>query len=100
MDRLAADSADDKNETVSGQMPGGYMMDVGSSVTIMPGTSTLFGIPTNHISKRWHIEIGFEFELPRGKCCRDPKVSLGPELSIGYGIWDLPPEERQKLGKE
>jgi hypothetical protein len=99
MDRPAAASTEDKNESVAEEMPRGYMIDVGSSVTIMPGKSILFSIPTNHITKRWHIEISFEFELPRGKCCRDPRVSLGPDLSISYGIWDLPPEELPKLEK-
>lgn len=96
-DQPTAAPTEDKNELAAEEMPRGYTMDVGSSITIAPGKAILFSIPTNHISERWHIEIRFEFELPRVKCCRDPKVSLGPDLSISYGIWDLPPEERLKL---
>lgn len=81
------------------EMPRGYMADVGSIVTIMPGKDILFSIPINHLSERWHVEIHFEFDLPKGKGSRDPKVSLGPSMVIEYSMEDLPPEFRSAVEK-
>jgi hypothetical protein len=85
---------------ITEQMPRGYMYEVGSRVTIMPSKEILFSIPANHVSENWHIEIPFEFDLVNGKFPRDPKVSLGAAITISYSIWDLPPEERLKIGKK
>jgi hypothetical protein len=89
----------DKKQTkkMAEQMPTGYMNEVGSRVTIMPGKEILFSIPINHVSESWHIEIPFEFDLLNGKFPRDPKVSLGPDITISYSLWNLPPEERAKI---
>lgn len=80
------------------EMPRGYVIDVGSLVTIMSGKDILFSIPINHL-KRWHVEIRLEFDLPKGKGSRDPKVSLGPSMVIEYSIEDLPPEFRAAVAK-
>lgn len=89
-----------ESSTFVEQMPRGYMSDVGSLVTIMPGKEVLFSIPINHISKQWHVEIPFEFELPKGIVPRDPKVSLGPSMVISYSIWDMPPEFQSKVEQQ
>jgi len=96
---IRGDRHDDIVRQYVEKMPGGYMMDVGSLVTIMPGKQILFSIPINHVSKRWHIEIPFEFDLPKGKGSRDPKVSLGPSMIIEYSMEDLPPEFRAAVEK-
>lgn len=95
-------AASEKDAAVSEveEMPRGRLADFGSSISIPPGKAILFSIPTNHISERWHIDIRFQFDLPSAKkWCRDPRVSVGPDLSITYGIWDLPLEERAKIVK-
>jgi len=100
LNRRAVANPDEHTQTAEVEkMPGGYMMDVGSLVTIMPGKQILFSIPINHVSKRWHIEIPFEFDLPKGKGSRDPKVSLGPSMIIEYSMEDLPPEFRAAVEK-
>ena len=83
------------------EIPRGRLADVGSSISIPPAKAILFSIPTNHISEHWHIDIRFQFDLPDGKkkCCHDPEISPGPDLSIAYHIWDLPPVERAKIDK-
>ena len=81
------------------EMPRGYVIDVGSLVTIMPGKDILFSIPINHLSERWHVEIRLEFDLPKGKGSRNPKVSLGPSMVIEYSMEDLPPEFRATVEK-
>jgi hypothetical protein len=92
-------SKEDDSTDASDEMPRGYMMDVGSLVTVMPGREILFSIPINYISKRWHIEIPLEFQVPPGdgKTLCDPKNSLGPTMTLSYGIWDLPEEYLDSL---
>jgi hypothetical protein len=97
--RAVAGPDERKPAPVVEQMPRGYMSDVASLVTIMPGKEILFSIPINHISKRWHVEIPFKFVLPEGTVPRDPKVSLGPTMVIEYSIWDVPPEFQPKVEK-
>jgi hypothetical protein len=80
-----------------GKMPFGYMADVGSSENISPGESILFSIPVNYLSKRWHIEIPYSFELPRGKCCRDPEIGGEVMMVISYSLQDLPPKALVEL---
>jgi hypothetical protein len=95
----SAPSGEDRSKTIAEQMPRGYMEEVGSAVTIMPGENILLSVPVNHVSKYWHIEIPFDFVLPKGRGFRDSKVSLGPTMVIAYSIWDVPPGERVKIEK-
>jgi hypothetical protein len=87
-------------ETPSGdfkKMPQGYMEEVGSSESIPPGKGILFSVPVNHLSERWHIQIPYDFDLPQGKCCRDPDVGGEPHMVVDYELWDLPPEAHAKI---
>ncbi len=85
----------DKDEEAN--MPTGYEFDVGSRVTIPPGKSVLFSIPVTHLSKLWHIEIPYEFDLPSGKGPRLPRVGGEPKMVLFYSIWDLPEDIQQKV---
>jgi len=87
------------SQTTADKMPNGTYSDVGSPWTIGPGKEMRFSIPINYICTRWHIEIPFEFVLPKGTSPRDPKNSLGPTTQISYSIWDVPPDERTKIEK-
>jgi hypothetical protein len=87
------------SKATTDEMPYGTSSDVGSTWTIEPGKEMNFSIPINDISKRWHIEIPFDFVLPKGASPRNPKNSLGPTLQISYSIWDVPPDERTKIEK-
>jgi len=87
------------SKTTTDKMPYGTYSDVGFPWTIEPGKEMRFSIPINYICTRWHIEIPFEFVLPKGTSPRDPKNSLGPTMQISYSIWDVPPDERTKIEK-
>jgi len=63
------------------EVPRGYMFHVASLVSIEPGRDLLFSLPVNHLSKKWHIEIPFEFELPKGKGPHDPISGGGGDLA-------------------
>jgi hypothetical protein len=89
----AGESASNDSETI----PQGYMGDVGSSESVAPGGRVLFSVPVNHLSKRWHIEIPYTFDLPRGKCCRATDVGGEPKMVIEYGLWDLPPDSQAEI---
>lgn len=73
------------------------MVEIGSSESIPPGESILFSIPMNHLSERWHVEIPYDFELPQGRCCRDPKVGGQPHMVVDYEFRDLPPDSRREI---
>ena len=74
------------------------MSEVCSLVTIDPEEEILFNVPANTVSKKWHMEIPFEFDLPRGKGSRDPNNGGEPQMVISYGLWDLPPKAQEQLG--
>ena len=80
-----------------GKMPQGYMGEVGSTESIPPGEGILFSIPVNHLSDRWHIQIPYDFDLPPGKCCRDPNVGGQPHMVVDYELSALPSESRAKI---
>ena len=82
------------------EVPRGYMFHVASLVSIEPGTDLLFSLPVNHLSKKWHIEIPFEFELPKGKGLHDPISGGDPVMVLHYSLWDLPPKSETEVGKK
>jgi hypothetical protein len=84
----------------SEKMPFGYWFEVGSSDVIPPGMAVLFSIPTNHLSKEWHIEIPFSFKEAPGHCCRDSNEWGGqPEMNLSYSLEDLPDRIQVALKK-
>jgi hypothetical protein len=78
----------------------GYWIDVGSDFYIRPGKSVLFSLPTSQFAKGWHIEIPFEFAVPRGKGPRPDNVGGQPVMHLEYSLWDLPKDIQQKIEKE
>jgi hypothetical protein len=90
------------NPTIQGigEITRGYMEEVASLVTIGPEEEILFSMPVNHLSKRWHVEIPFEFELPKGKGLRDPANGGEPIMVVSYSLWDLPPKALTGLGEK
>ena len=78
-------------------MPGGYYFDLGSAETIPPGKSLLFSVPVSHLSKSWHMEIPYEFDLPSGKGPRPEMIGGLPSMVLEYSGWDLPDAVQQKL---
>jgi hypothetical protein len=81
----------------SEKIPRGYMEEVGSSEHISPGERILFSVPVNHLSERWHIEIPYKFDLPRGKCCHDIDIGGEPKMVIEYLLRDLPPDSQAEI---
>jgi hypothetical protein len=81
----------------AGEMPHDYWFEVGSSQTIPPGKAILFSVPVNHMEERWHFEIPFRFELPKGTRLRDPGIGGLPEMFVPYYIYDIPPVQRSKI---
>jgi hypothetical protein len=57
-------------------------------------------MPVNHLSKSWHVEIPFEFELPKGKGSRDPINGGIPVMAVQYSLWDLPSKSRPQIGQK
>ena len=54
-----------ESPAVTAPMPhGDYDIDVSSTATLQVSESLLFSIPVNHLSRTWHIEIPFRFDLP------------------------------------
>ena len=101
-DRMGLSGETQKSETNVDDVPRGYMEEVASLVTIGPGEEVLFSMPINHLGKRWHVEIPFEFELPKpkGKGLRDPINGGIPVMVVQYSLWDLPPESQAETRKK
>jgi hypothetical protein len=87
-------------ESESTEIPKGTIFHVSSTEVVPPGKNVLFSIPVNHVSKKWHLEIPFTFDLPNGKGPRDPSVGGEPILTLQYGIWDLPSKIRIEIEKK
>lgn len=82
----------------SEKIPRGYMEEVGSTEIVAPGKGILFSIPLNHlVEKRWHVEIPYTFDLPRGKGRHDDNAGGEPEMVLAYDWYDLPPKSRAAL---
>jgi len=79
------------------QMPTGYNFDVSSAESVPPGQSLLFSVPVTHLSKSWHLEIPYTFDLPPGKGPRLPIVGGEPKMVLLYSGWDLPDEVQKQL---
>jgi hypothetical protein len=94
-DHIAEDSSDSDAHTAA--MPRNDLIDAASSISIRPGEQILFSMPVNHLVKHWHVEIPFEFDLPRGKCCRDEKTGGMPLMRVDYGLYDLPPQAQAQI---
>lgn len=85
------------SETKSDEIPRGYIEEVGSLVTIGPGEEILFSMPINHLSERWHVEIPFDFELPRGKGPLYSNTVGLPVMAVHYTVWDLPRNSQAEI---
>lgn len=88
-----------ESEPKTPKIPRGYMEEVASTISIDPGGETLFSMPVNHLSKRWHVEIPFEFDLPKnkGKGLRDPQNGGIPVMVVEYTLWDLPTKSQAEI---
>jgi hypothetical protein len=81
----------------SATMPGGYYFDLGSAEIIPPGKSLLFSVPVSHLSKSWHMEIPYKFDLPPGKGPRPETIGGEPSMVLRYSAWDLPEAVQRQL---
>jgi hypothetical protein len=90
-------NATDEEPKQPAKMPGGYYFDLASAETILPGKSLLFSVPVTHLSKSWHMEIPYEFDLPSGKGPRQEIVGGQPSMVLQYSAWDLPEAVQQQL---
>ena len=78
-------------------MPQGTMFDVGSSISIPPGSSILFSVPINHLSRHWHIEIPYRFDLKDSRVPRPVDIGGQPIMRLEYGLGDLPEAVQKAL---
>lgn len=78
-------------------MPTGYNVELSSKVMVQPGRSLLFSVPVTHLSKSWHIEIPYTFDVPPGKGPRPPIVGGQPRMVLEYSAWDLPEDIQKQL---
>lgn len=89
------------------RMPAGYpSSDIVSTETIIPGSSVLFSVPVNFVTKKWHFEITFHLDsdisdgqIPEGPAFVNPNVRGQVEMTLRYGFWDLPEEHRAEVEK-
>jgi hypothetical protein len=84
------------------EMPSGYVDEVSSSITVEPGDSVLFSVPTNHVGTKeghWHMEVPFWFATPKGHGPRDAVVGGEPVMSVCYSLYDLPDEAQALIKK-
>jgi hypothetical protein len=91
---LNAKGAEPRQEA---KMPGGYDFDLALAEIVPPGKSLLFSVPVTHLSKSWHMEIPYEFDLPPGKGPRQQIVGGQPSMTLRYSAWDLPENVQQQL---
>jgi len=91
------DETDRDDNTGAAGMPRNDLIDVMSGITIEPDEAILFSVPLNHVGKHWHIEIPFEFDVPRGKGAHDEKNGGQPVMAVDYGLYDLPPQAQKQI---
>jgi hypothetical protein len=90
-------NAKDAEPRQEAKMPGGYDFDLALAETVPPGKSLLFSVPVTHLSNSWHMEIPYEFDLPRGKGPRQQIVGGRPSMILRYSAWDLPEDVQKQL---
>jgi hypothetical protein len=81
------------------KMPAGYDSEIRSTESIPPGKSALFSVPVTHLSKSWHLEIPYAFDVPPGKGPRQAIIGGEPRMVLLYSAWDLPEDIQQQLPK-
>ena len=91
------DETDIDDNTGAAEMPRNDLIDVMSAITVEPGEAILFSMPVNHVGKHWHVEIPFEFDVPRGKGGRDEKNGGQPIMAVDYGLYDLPQQAQKQI---
>ena len=52
-----------KSGSVGRSMPSGYASDTGTPLTIEPGKSLVFSVPSNHVSPAWSMQVPFQFSV-------------------------------------
>jgi hypothetical protein len=73
--------------TPSENPPKGYALDeVSSSTVIAPGASLLFSVPSNHVSRSWHLRVEFQLEPSKAGSGRQPH-------SFVEFTWNMIPEK-------
>jgi hypothetical protein len=70
------------------ELPDGYPSDVPETVLVEPGTSIVFGVPLNHVSPRWHlqVQVALHFSTVR-------RVSQ-PQTGVAFFWTDIPEKFR------
>jgi len=93
-----ADTRPVESPTTTPPMPEGYDADVSSAATLQASESLLFGIPINHLSGKWHIEIPFRLDLPHKRPSHyEENVGGQPHMALSYWLSDLPEEARKQV---
>ena len=97
---IISDAPTGKDAKASKRPSLGYWADVGSPLYIRPGRGVLFSLPTSQFMEGWHIEIPFEFAVPRGKGPRPNDIRGQPVMHMEYALGELPKDVQQKIEKE
>jgi len=71
------------------RIPRGYSSPVGSPVMIKPGEDLLFSVPSNHVTKWWHLETRFDLALPT------PRSGFHPYSVASFAWENIPVKSRQ-----
>jgi hypothetical protein len=75
------------------QAPRGYSTDVGSLLTIGPGSNLLFSVPLDAVDPSWYVQVRFQFELPGDRTPQEP-ITL-----VDFGWQDLPKQYRDSSNR-
>jgi len=81
-----------KSGAVKQVMPSGYASDTGTPLTIEPGKSLLFSVPSNHVSPAWSMQVPFQFSLPA------VKEGVQPVCLAEFTWGDIPSASNGSLG--
>lgn len=57
---------------LAGKPPEGYYAEVGSAMTVAPGKSVLFSVPSNHLSAAWYLRVRFTLAVSPSKVGDQP----------------------------
>jgi hypothetical protein len=83
-----------KSGPVKRAIPSGYASDTGTPLTIEPGKSLVFSVPSNHVSPTWSMQVPFQFSLPA------VKEGVQPVCLAEFTWGDIPSSSEGSLGHE
>jgi hypothetical protein len=70
-------------------IPEGYSAELSSMTRVLPGTSLLFSVPRNHVSRDWFLRVKFALAVS------PPSVGPGPFTELDFYNGQIPASSRR-----